>query len=651
MATSADEPTITIVRTEREEYRAIEQLFAQADASTVPSGILHWSQLHPYAIGEFDGQAHVGTCDQARWQQFLLELQSGSLTESTGAKVERVAAIQSRSDADGVTPIAIARFLYHTPRKMFTGRVLASSRSGLEVQAPATADEALERKHAVFASALLSRNYREFSEQPYVHHGLHVKFRVPRDGYLTNLTDAVTDLKIDFDDGHGPRDVAFDETIEIHYVDDLSKYIELEFLAGGERYRAAFRFALVDDQPDATAGLLLAGGREWSSSIPDRMWDVIAYQPYANIVARGHAFAYFGKGNNTRKLRSPLIFADGFGAGRTDFNEFWKLFNVSNLAQDILASGRDIVLLGYAEKSQYMQANAMVLVQAILQINRERIGTEPLVIGGASMGGLVARYALAFMEKHGLDHQASTYISYDSPHNGAWVPLSMQHFAYYFENQSDEAQGLANLLRSPAAQQLLYYHAESWQHRSNFGDNPLKRKFREELAEYGNWPTKVRKVGLANGTGNGIGNYLPPGAIAFEWWEPCCGAIPRTQKPGKQQPITGMWLGRYRDDFYTDDIVEFDGAPGGLGNFFGRAADGVIAARGRGALRQYAYKTSCFIPTVSALAFDEQVALYQDLTHIEPSRSALGAFKYSTQGNTDHVHVTRELADFFLAQL
>ena len=40
------------------------------------------------------------------------------------------------------------------------------------------------------------------------------------------------------------------------------------------------------------------------------------------------------------------------------------------------------------------------------------------------MGGLVTRYALAKLETENVEHQVGTYFSYDSPHQGAWIPIS-----------------------------------------------------------------------------------------------------------------------------------------------------------------------------------------------------------------------------------
>ena len=56
------------------------------------------------------------------------------------------------------------------------------------------------------------------------------------------------------------------------------------------------------------------------------------------------------------------------------------------------------------------------------------------VVLGQSMGGLVARYALKDMENKGLNHDTRLYVSHDTPHLGANVPLSVQHSARHLRN-------------------------------------------------------------------------------------------------------------------------------------------------------------------------------------------------------------------------
>jgi alpha-beta hydrolase superfamily lysophospholipase len=53
------------------------------------------------------------------------------------------------------------------------------------------------------------------------------------------------------------------------------------------------------------------------------------------------------------------------------------------------------------------------------RVNYEKRSNEPLVLIGASMGGLVSRYALTYMERYHMSHDVRTFISFDSPQKGA----------------------------------------------------------------------------------------------------------------------------------------------------------------------------------------------------------------------------------------
>ena len=53
----------------------------------------------------------------------------------------------------------------------------------------------------------------------------------------------------------------------------------------------------------------------------------------------------------------------------------------------------------------------------------------PNTIIGQSMGGLVARYALADIDQNqNFNHDTNLYISHDAPHLGANTPIALQHF-------------------------------------------------------------------------------------------------------------------------------------------------------------------------------------------------------------------------------
>ena len=87
--------------------------------------------------------------------------------------------------------------------------------------------------------------------------------------------------------------------------------------------------------------------------------------------------------------------------------------------------------------ADYMERNAFVLIKLIQQLNQElrsQNSTEKITLIGPSMGGLISRYALAYMEKklaenptdvqwqQQWDANVKLWISFDAPHLGPTSP-------------------------------------------------------------------------------------------------------------------------------------------------------------------------------------------------------------------------------------
>lgn len=123
---------------------------------------------------------------------------------------------------------------------------------------------------------------------------------------------------------------------------------------------------------------------------------------------------------------------------------------------------------------------------------------------GQSMGGLVTRVALCMMEEEGDAHEISTYISHDSPHLGANVPLGALYFVHYalsyingYQNaidivdifltkDLDDAKRLLwEMIHSPAVKQMLVNHLNA--------DGTLDNSF------HNNWQTVLDEIGFPQG--------------------------------------------------------------------------------------------------------------------------------------------------------
>ncbi|SHN12772.1 Glycoprotease family protein [Streptomyces yunnanensis] len=248
-----------------------------------------------------------------------------------------------------------------------------------------------------------------------------------------------------------------------------------------------------------------------------------------------------------------------------------------------------MILLGFDERHTYIQANTGVATACIERAiaEGEGEGDHKLVVGGVSMGGTITRYALARMQHNGDDPQTRTYFSWDTPHLGAWIPLILQQMAHFFEDYTEEEPGepkQAELLRSPAAQQLLWAWVENSKYQGPVATtSPLRTRFLKDLAAVGDFPTDMTRIGVTNGHGACMGLKLTPGEIAFEYRKEhnIASATARIQPDrGDKQPIGGMHIAWAVRRSSTTNVPALDGAPGGT-----LASFGLVAARRDGRAR------------------------------------------------------------------
>src|SRR5690554_3514167 len=161
----------------------------------------------------------------------------------------------------------------------------------------------------------------------------------------------------------------------------------------------------------------------------------------------------------------------------------------------------------------------MVLVKLIQEVNHSLStsgSSEEIVVIGPSMGGQIARYALAYMEKQeslavaNMDHNTRLYVSFDSPHLGANIPLSLQQAIYtigYGLNREQAQKSYNDQLRSKAARQMLIEqmdgHNSTAAFHTQYYNNHL---INNGLSGSDGWPLNLRKVSLINGAANGQKN-------------------------------------------------------------------------------------------------------------------------------------------------
>lgn len=392
--------------------------------------------------------------------------------------------------------------------------------------------------------------------------------------------------------------------------------------------------------------------------------DLSAYGEAVNYPGEGEYEIFLSPDNI---LDKPIIVVDGFDPGDTrDIPGLYSLLDFTgssgtqNLADLVRAQGFDVVILNFpvyvraADGStidggaDFMERNAMLLVELLDIINTAKAANSPEqnVIIGPSMGGIITRYALNYMEANTIDADTRLYISFDSPHHGANVPIGLQHQLNYLAfndlNPVAEVQPLINsLLKSPAARQLLVDHFEPHLQSGSTVEfdpaltlprpHPFRTTFVADINSFtaNGFPQNTRNVSIINGSGIGS-TYLAAdgttpitnGFTIVDTSIPVDGPfgpinvdveIYMTPAAGAAQQISRFYAPVFPpfivvESTASSSTTNFDGvdsAPGGLFDLSGLTGDlgdgGGLAADFLAALQIDKFS---FIPSVSALALD-----------------------------------------------
>ncbi|MFB6780567.1 esterase/lipase family protein [Streptomyces sp. NPDC056352] len=361
----------------------------------------------------------------------------------------------------------------------------------------------------------------------------------------------------------------------------------------------------------------------------------------------GFAWVFPGEGNRSGLVR-PVIMADGFNLGRSKLDALYHgLENGYPFISELRRRGRDVILLGFNERSASILDNAQAAEAAIMRARSEQLSDARLVVGGFSMGGIVTRYALAKLEMQRMDHRTALYFSYDSPHRGASIPVGVQAFSHFIPFPND----FAKQMNSPAARQMLWRHYDK--DTGKIGIAPERSEFLAALDRVGRWPQIPMTIGVANGRADGVG--LPdvkPGEVALRIDRIYPGTTFYTQAQGDD--VTAAYLNRRlpkaEKTITTSGFPEVDGVPGGTLHTYKILAETMEKLGGKADLR---HEDVCFVPSVSAVAIrdiEKQDDLYADINALEPQESELNDFLCSST-TTAHTAITEELCTWLIERL
>ncbi len=596
------------------------------DAARIPTGRLYDRALPMSGLALQDGSGNGPAVAAGQWRQMLHEMRLSSLAVPAAWPTPELAREQERAARQaGIVPIALLDASYARLRADALELGLVATDGDRLVETPAAAATSPYEVHRAFAAAALV---------PRTYHGAQVTFTLPSALYAGEGAGPAA-LQFDADDGLGWRAIAPDAAVTVSYAATGPRTLRLR----ADDREAAFAFevaALAAPAPTAT-------------------WPITATVPWQGVYGYGDAYVYLAPGHAT--VTDPVIVVEGFDMDNVmNWDELYAMLNRENMVEDLRAAGFDAVVLNFHESTDDIRRNAMILVELLRQVGVAQPDHRDRIVIGASMGGLVARYALAYMEQQGLDANVRTFISFDSPQQGANIPLGVQYWLQLFQIESTEAAHLLSRLDTAAAREMLLYHHTSPAGSTGQAD-PLRTSFLADLALAGNWPQDLRKVAIANGSGAAAGQGYAPGTqvVSYEYYSflvDLIGNVWAVPDGGSKQILRGLidriWpLSDDQLNVTVSGTLPLDSAPGGWRSSL---ADMDATPAPYGDIIAL-YPNHCFIPTISALALDVTNPYTNLATLGDVAAHSQFDAVYYPAANQEHVLVTPENKVWFSAEI
>lgn len=442
--------------------------------------------------------------------------------------------------------------------------------------------------------------------------------------------------------------------------------------------------------------------------------------------AKGVGTIFYANGNCAeKKLTKPIIFVDGFDPTNSQHaGEIWQNYlnaefqengTLTKLGDELLANGYDVIIFDQGSDGPnkggggLIENNALTLVQLLQTLYSQHSSTlqSDFVVVGASMGGLVSRYALTYMEHYNIPHHTKLFISFDSPQNGAQIPVGVQQFvdiATQYGALRKIEKVRYSVHNSDAAKQMLVHHSSS--ESETIEAHPFRSIFLSNLANLGNWPTQCRMVSIIDGNrvgklkstpqpdnggksvpsissceteiDFGIKRRLLPNCTQNYCYKTHTQTYLQTEATrcksmdftvNNESNLLKLIFGGGQfttKSYYTQNAnsTSYDLAPGA--RFGANPLDAInawinaysFAITGKLKISKNIVQYNNFIPTVSSVAYtfpnDESFSIYKNFTGINLSKCA-GTTPFDTVyapiSDLDHVQINKEIANWFRSEI
>jgi hypothetical protein len=570
---------------------------------------------------KFNGLKNPPVCNANQWKQIYFELDNKDDRITTMLSFDQITRKAKSAMRDERIPIGI----------IFLNDHLQSGKTN-DVQENDSGESLriLSENQALFAAAAL---------KPKTRNGQEVVFYFGKEFFFTVPGFDKYSFSVDFADGNGWRDVEPDDEIIVSYLSTGTKIINLRLTDHlGKIFYSRFEIQV--------AGL--------QTPEPDAVWNVTAGLDYNGVAASGDVYVLYGNGNSG--ITNPIVISEGVDfEDENNWEALYELLNQQNLLEDLRTEGFDVLVLNFNDALTYLQSNAFLIKEVIEMVNDSIDYAQEIIVVGPSMGGLVTRYALAWMENNGFDHNCNLWISFDAPHQGANLPLGLQYELLFFKDLDAAIQELLDALNEPAPRQMLVYHYTD-PPSSPAAPDGYFYDFRNELASIGDHPQNLRKVALTNGRGDAIGQPFNPGDQVIDYNYNSLllnikGNVWAVQNNTSGQIFEGLiqplFGGADQLNVTVFSPKPYDNSPGGISPTFAEIAEMEAPFGNIIAL----HDNHSFIPTVSSLDLATNDLFYNLTT--DPNLMDLTPFDtvFWADDNYDHRYISPELAAFVIQEI
>jgi hypothetical protein len=350
---------------------------------------------------------------------------------------------------------------------------------------------------------------------------------LPSNLWYSNQDAQVQNIEVNFNDGNGFQNVTMGQNIYVNYRDEGTHDWDYKLTLTNGQILYSHSKLIVGNQiapinnniyqrlpnEPCTIGSLVNG------------FDQVEFQGIREFEGSANSATIqirYASGNPCNNITKPLIVAEGFESGllgnenplgENNIRNF--ILETSNQAGQLSAeiNNFDIIYVNWDNGRDDIRRNALLLEDIIEWVNSIKTTPNQNVVLGQSMGGLIARYALADIEQDpNQDHDTRLYVSHDAPHQGANIPISIQFLARHLADEfvstpvgdmnlpaagggSVTINDINNVFNSIGTRQLLANNING-----SFNlDNNVFNSFQADLQAKG-YPQQTRNIAISNGS-------------------------------------------------------------------------------------------------------------------------------------------------------